>query len=98
MSMVVTEPPQWSDILADRTDDVSGLARRLRAAALTALPDLAERLYPGWHGRGLRHPVAGLVATIFAGTAMWPSTWSGALRCPTRTASWRVAAVCGGPA
>lgn len=64
--MAVTEPLQWSDILADRADVVSALARRLRAAALTALPDLAERVYPGWQGLGLRHPVAGLVATIFA--------------------------------
>jgi hypothetical protein len=45
---------------------VSALARRLRAAALTSLPDLAERVYPGWQGLGLRHPKAGLIATIFA--------------------------------
>lgn len=29
------------------------------------MPDLAERFYPGWQGLGLRHPVGGLLATIF---------------------------------
>jgi hypothetical protein len=64
--MVVTEPEQWSDILAGHTDEVSALARRLRSAALSALPDLTERVYPGWEALGLRHPAAGLVATLFA--------------------------------
>ncbi len=64
--MVAEEPHQWSDILAAHTGEVSALARRLRAAALAALPDLTERVYPGWQGLGLRHPTAGLIATIFA--------------------------------
>lgn len=33
--------------------------------ALEALPDLTERVYPGWSGLGLRHPRAGLIASIF---------------------------------
>ncbi len=64
--MIAAEPSQWSEILAGHTGEVSALARRLRSAALAALPDLSERVYPGWQGLGLRHPTAGLVATIFA--------------------------------
>jgi hypothetical protein len=60
------EPPPWTAMLDDHTDDVADLIRRLRAAALSALPDLTERYYPGWQGLGLRHRSAGLVATMFA--------------------------------
>ncbi|HCT78514.1 MAG TPA: hypothetical protein DGG94_07945 [Micromonosporaceae bacterium] len=64
--MAVREPEQWTEILAAHPNEVAGLARRLRKAALAALPDLTERFYPGWQGLGLKHPAAGLIATIFA--------------------------------
>jgi hypothetical protein len=60
------ELPPWSAMLAGHHADVAALARELRSAALAALPDLTERYYPGWQGLGLRHPRAGLVATLFA--------------------------------
>jgi hypothetical protein len=60
------ELPPWSAMLAGHRDDVAALARELRAAARAALPDLTERYYPGWQGLGLKHPRAGLVATLIA--------------------------------
>lgn len=59
------ETTGWVELLAERPAKVAGLARRLRAAALTAMPDLTERYYAGWQGLGLRHPRGGLIATIF---------------------------------
>jgi len=63
--VAVPEPEGWTRILDDQPDAVSALARRVRATALSALPDLTERVYPGWRALGLRHPQAGLLGTIF---------------------------------
>jgi hypothetical protein len=59
------EPAGLTQILAEHTPPVAALVRRLRAAALAALPDLTERPLPGWRALALRHPDAGHLAAIF---------------------------------
>jgi hypothetical protein len=59
------ELPEFADLLSRRPPPVAALARQVRESALRAMPDLAERFYPGWQALGLRHPVGGLLATIF---------------------------------
>jgi hypothetical protein len=59
------EPAGLSDLLADHGPPVAALVRRLRAAALAALPDLTERPLRGWRALALRHRHAGHLAAIF---------------------------------
>jgi hypothetical protein len=59
------EPPGLAALLADSDPAVGALCRRLRATALAGLPDLAERVLPGWRALGLRHPRGGHLAAIF---------------------------------
>jgi hypothetical protein len=60
-----SEPTGVRDLLAEHSDEVAELTRRLRAAVLTARPELAEKIYVGWHGVGLHHPDQGYVAALF---------------------------------
>jgi hypothetical protein len=64
---VPEEPAGLTAQLADHDPAVAALCRRLRAAALSALPDLTERHLPGWRALGLRHPRGGHLAAIFPG-------------------------------
>ena len=57
--MLAPEPAGLTDLLAGHIPPVATLTRRLRRAALTAMPDLAERFLPGWRALGLRHPDGG---------------------------------------
>lgn len=59
------ELPEFADLLSRRPSPVAALARQVRESALRAMPDLVERFYPGWQALGLRHPVGGLLATVF---------------------------------
>ena len=58
-------PAGWDDLLDGHTAEIAALARRLRAAVTAAFPDLMQRLYPGWHALGLRHPERGYLGGIF---------------------------------
>jgi hypothetical protein len=53
------------EILAEHTEEIRALAQRLRYLVRRALPESEERVYPGWHGIGYRHPDAGYVCGIF---------------------------------
>jgi len=59
------ELPEFADLLSRRAPAVAALAPQVRESALRAMPDLTERFYPGWQALGLRHPVGGLLATVF---------------------------------
>jgi hypothetical protein len=59
------EPAGLAALLADRPPAVAALLRRLRTVALTALPDLTERVLPGWQALALHHPVGGYIAGLF---------------------------------
>lgn len=60
-----SEPKGLRDILADHSDEVADLTRRLRAVIRTARPELGEKIYLGWHGLGFHHPAKGYVAALF---------------------------------
>ena len=53
------------DILADHDPAVVELAQDLRVLLMECVGEFAESAYPGWHGIGFRHPVAGYVCGIF---------------------------------
>ena len=53
------------DILADHEPAVVKLAQELRVLLMDCVGEFAESAYPGWHGIGFRHPVAGYVCGIF---------------------------------
>lgn len=59
------EPAELSALLADHDDEVAASTRRLRAAILAGRPELAEKVYRGWHGLGFHHPELGYVAALF---------------------------------
>lgn len=63
--MAPPEPDGLADLLARHDPPVAELTRRLRAAALAAMPDLTERFLPGWQALGLRHPEGGHLLGIF---------------------------------
>jgi hypothetical protein len=68
MMRIVPAPPEpagLAALLADHSDAVGALCRRLRAAAFAGLPDLDERVLPGWRALGLRHPRGGHLAALF---------------------------------
>jgi hypothetical protein len=92
------EPPEFAELLAQRPPAVANLARRLRLAALKAIPDLTERFYPGWEGLGLRHPKAGLLGTVSRARPRSWCTSSVARRCPIRTAYSAATGGCARPA
>jgi hypothetical protein len=62
---VPDEPAGLTAQLDDHPPAVAALCRRLRVAALTAMPDLTERHLPGWRALGLRHPRGGHLAAMF---------------------------------
>lgn len=53
------------ELLADHTEAVRGLTRKLRALLLEEEPSLEEKVYEGWHGLGYSHPDAGYVVALF---------------------------------
>ena len=53
------------ELLAEHTPDVEALGQRLRRFIREAVPEATEKAYPGWHGIGYRHPIAGYFAGIF---------------------------------
>jgi hypothetical protein len=59
------EPDGFRDLLAEHSDEVAELTRRLRAQIRAAHPELTEKIYVGWHGLGLHHPAKGYVAALF---------------------------------
>jgi hypothetical protein len=56
---------QLHHLLVGESPAVAALVHRLRAVVRTAHPDLRERVYPGWHGLGFRHPRAGYLCALF---------------------------------
>jgi hypothetical protein len=60
------EVPDFTGLLEQRPPAVAAQARNLRTAVLDAFPDVTERYYPGWQGLGFKHPLAGLLGTLFA--------------------------------
>jgi hypothetical protein len=54
-----------SELLAEHTPYVAGIACRLREVVKETLPEVEERVYLGWHGIGYHHPAAGYVCAIF---------------------------------
>ena len=59
--------PSLEDLLEEHTAAVVDLVMELRNLIRSAMPDAAERVYPGWHGVGFHHPDAGYVCAIFPG-------------------------------
>jgi hypothetical protein len=53
------------ELLADHTEAVRGLTRKLRALLLEEEPMLEERVDEEWHGLGYAHPDAGDVVALF---------------------------------
>ncbi len=53
------------ELLAAHDPVVQETARWVRGVLLDADADLRERVWPGWHGLGYRHPRAGHVCGIF---------------------------------
>jgi hypothetical protein len=66
--MLPPEPDGFADLLARLDPPIAALGRRLRAVALTAMPDLDERFLAGWRALGLRHPEGGHLLGIFPRT------------------------------
>lgn len=59
------DDPEVDGLLADHRADVAAVARKVRAAVLSAQPQLVERVRRGWHSMNYRDPVAGFVCAIF---------------------------------
>ncbi len=53
------------ELLAEHSTQVAALAGRLRSFMTSVVPEANERVYPGWHGIGYRHPHAGYLGGIF---------------------------------
>ncbi len=54
-----------SSLLAEHRPRVVALTRTLRAVVRSALPEVTERVYPGWKGLGYHHPDAGYLGGVF---------------------------------
>ena len=52
-------------LLAEHSDEVAGLALRLREVLLEGRPSLTERVRPGWHSVNFHDPDAGFVCAVF---------------------------------
>ena len=52
-------------LLAEHTDEVADLARRLIDHITAAAAWSEAKVYRGWHGVGFHHPDAGYVAGVF---------------------------------
>ncbi len=53
------------DLLAEHTNDIAELARRLLHHVDDAADWIEARVYPGWHGVGFHHVDAGYVIGVF---------------------------------
>ena len=53
------------ELLAEHSPEVEALGQRIRAFFHATVPEASEKAYPGWHGIGYRHPVAGYLGGIF---------------------------------
>ncbi|MFD8079648.1 DUF1801 domain-containing protein [Streptomyces sp. NPDC059718] len=53
------------ELLQDHTSDVVAAALWLRSLVKSAVPDASEKVWPGWHGIGYRHPEVGYICGIF---------------------------------
>ena len=53
------------ELLADHSSEIATLANWARRVVRTAMPEAEERVYPGWHGFGYVHPVAGYLCGVF---------------------------------
>ena len=53
------------ELLAGHSAGVRTTVERLREVVRGVMPEADERVYPGWHGIGYRHPKAGYVCGIF---------------------------------
>ena len=62
------EDLEAAELLVDHADHVVATAQWLRELVADAVPDAVERVYPGWHGFGYRHPVAGYFCAVFPRT------------------------------
>jgi len=53
------------DILRIHTPEVRAIVEHLRTLVKETVPEAEERVYPGWHAFGYRHPEAGYFCGIF---------------------------------
>lgn len=53
------------DILKEHPAEIRAICQGLRAIILDAVPEAAEKAYPGWRAIGYRHPKAGYFCGIF---------------------------------
>jgi hypothetical protein len=60
-----SEPKGLRDLLADHSDEVADLTRRLRAFIRTNAARTGREGIPRWHGLDFHHPATGYVATLF---------------------------------
>ena len=54
-----------AELLVAHEADVIATAQWLRQLVATTVPDAVERIYPGWHGFGYRHPQVGYFCAVF---------------------------------
>lgn len=52
-------------ILEGHDEYIQMLVQRLRHLIKRTVPQAVEKAYPGWHGIGYRHPIAGYFCCIF---------------------------------
>lgn len=57
--------PQLAALLAGYPDRIVELCLDLRRMALNAIPEMSERINPGWRSVSLHHPAAGYVCGLF---------------------------------
>lgn len=54
-----------ADLLAGHIPPVIAAVAALRALVLSSLPELDERVHPGWHALAYHHPTARYIGGIF---------------------------------
>ncbi|HEX2048242.1 MAG TPA: NTP transferase domain-containing protein [Acidimicrobiales bacterium] len=59
------EDVEAAELLVEHEDHVVATAHWLRELVTATVPDAVERVYPGWHGFGYRHPRAGYFCAVF---------------------------------
>jgi hypothetical protein len=57
--------PSPEELLSSHSEPVQVVSQTLRRIVKNAIPSAEERVYPGWHGIGYRHPQAGYFCCIF---------------------------------
>ena len=58
-----TIPP--NDILKNHTSNIKNIVNVLRKTILDSMPDIYEKVLPGWHAIGFRHQTGGHFCAIF---------------------------------